>query len=296
MPDTRHRFIQTRGFATHVAEAGTGAPLVLLHGWPEFWATWEPMFARLGDRYHLIAPDFRGFGESENPNPGPSDQANGDILADDIVALLDALGLGRVSFVGHDVGTLVMQSLALRHPERVAGLFFFNCATHGVGQRWREPSQINEIWYQTFHQMPYAAALVGASRAACRAHIGHFLRHWSYVKDAFDPVFERWVDNFMRPGNLQGGFNWYISQNPGRLAVMAGTAPKPPKIAAPARVLWGRHDAVLRSAWIDVVGDYFENVEAGIAEDAGHFVHYEAPDLAAAEIDRFFSRIGYRVP
>src|SRR5258706_8419647 len=50
-------------------------------------------------------------------------------------------------------------------------------------------------------------------RAACRAHIGYFLRHWSHVKDAFDPVLERWIDNFMRPGNLQGGFNWYISQN-----------------------------------------------------------------------------------
>jgi pimeloyl-ACP methyl ester carboxylesterase len=295
MPAIEHTFLDTRGFRTHVAQAGNGPPLVLLHGWPEFWATWEPMFARLGDRYRLIAPDFRGFGESGNPNPGPSDQANGDILADDIVAALDALGLARVGFVGHDVGTTVMQSLALRHPERVAGLFFFNCATHGVGQRWREPSQINEIWYQTFHQMPYTAALVGASRDSCRAHIGHFLRHWSHVKDAFDPVLERWVDNFMRPGNLQGGFNWYISQNAGRLAVMAGTAPKPPKIAVPARVLWGRHDPVLRAAWIDVVDAYFENVEAGIAEDAGHFVHYEAPDLAAAEIDRFFSRLGYRV-
>lgn len=295
MYDIRHSFHQTRGFTTHVAEAGNGPPLVLLHGWPEFWATWEPMFARLGDRYRLIAPDFRGFGESGNPNPGPSDQAGADILADDLVAVLDALGLERVGFVGHDVGTSVMQSLALRYPERVAGLFFFNCATHGVGTRWREPSQINEIWYQTFHQMPYATALVGASRDACRAHIGHFLRHWSHVKDAFDPVLERWIDNFMRPGNLQGGFNWYISQNRGRLAIMAGTAPKPPRIAAPARVLWGRHDSVLRAAWIDVVGDYFENVEAGITEDAGHFVHYEVPDLAATEIDRFFTRIGYRV-
>ena len=296
MPDTEHTFLDTRGFRTHVAQAGNGPPLVLLHGWPEFWATWEPMFARLGDRYRLIAPDFRGFGESGNPNPGPSDQANGDILADDIVAVLDALGLARAGFVGHDVGTTVMQSLALRYPERVAGLFFFNCATHGVGQRWREPSQINEIWYQTFHQMPYTAALVGTSRDSCRAHIGHFLRHWSHVKSAFDPVLERWVDNFMRPGNLQGGFNWYISLNAGRLAVMAGTAPKPPKITVPARVLWGRHDPVLRAAWIDVVDAYFENVEASITEDAGHFVHYEAPDLAAAEIDRFFSRLGYRTP
>ena len=293
MSQIRHSFVETRGFATHVAEAGRGAPLLLLHGWPEFWATWEPMFARLADRYRLIAPDFRGYCESGNPTQGPSDQAGPDVLADDIVALLDRLDIARAGFVGHDVGAYVMQRLAIRHPDRVTGLFFFNCGTHGVGARWREATQINEIWYQTFHQMPFAPAIVGASRESCRAYFRHFLTHWCYRKDAFDGVLERWVDNFMRPGNLQGGFNWYISQNAGRLAMMAGTAPKPPKIVQPARVLWGRRDPVLKSAWIDVVPEYFENVEAGIAEDAGHFVHYEVPDLAAAEIGKFFSRIGY---
>ncbi len=293
MPTVRHSFVETRGFATHVAEAGEGPPLVLLHGWPEFWATWEPMFERLAGRYRLIAPDFRGFGESGAPDAAPSDQAGPDVLAADIVALLDRLGIARPGFVGHDVGAYAMQRLALGHPDRVAGLFFFNCGTHGIGARWREPQQINEIWYQTFNQMPFAAEIVGATREACRAYLRHFLTHWSHRKDAFDGVLERWVDNFMRPGNLQGGFNWYISQNAGRLATMAGTAPKPPRIKQPARVLWGRHDPILRSAWIDVVPDYFEDVEASIADDAGHFVHYETPDLAAAEIDRFFARIGH---
>jgi epoxide hydrolase 4 len=218
------------------------------------------------------------------------------VLADDIAALMEKLGLQRAGFVGHDVGSNVLQRLPLNHPDKVAAAFFFNCATPGVGARWRDPGHINQIWYQTFHQQPFAASLVGASRASCRAYVGHMIRHWCHRKDAFDGVMERWVDNFMRPGNLQGGFNWYISQNAGRLAVMAGTAPRPPKIKQPARVFWGRHDPILRSDWIDVVGDYFENVEAGIAEDAGHFVHYETPDQAAAEIDRFFTRIGYRSP
>lgn len=293
MPDVKHTFLETRGFTAHVASTGNGPPLILLHGWPEFWAVWEPMFERLADRYRLIAPDFRGFGESDNPASGRSDQAGPDVLAYDIAALMDGLGLQRAGFVGHDVGAYVMQRLALNHPDKVAGLFFFNCGTHGIGARWRDPQQINEIWYQTFHQMPFAPELIGASRASCRAYIGYLLRHWSHRKDAFDAVLERWIDNFLRPGNLQGGFNWYVSQNAGRLAVMAGTAPKPPKIRQPARVFWGRHDPVLKSAWIDVVGDYFENVEASIAEDAGHFVHYETPDAAAAEIERFFTRIGY---
>src|SRR5215475_10344118 len=204
------------------------------------------------------------------------------------------MDIDRCGFVGHDVGSNVMQVLGVRSPKRVTGLFFFNCATHGVGNRWNEPGHINQIWYQSFHQMPYAAALVASSRETCRAYIGYHLRHWSHRKDAFDSVLERWIDNFLQPGNLQGGFNWYVSQNAGRLAVMAGTAPKPPKIRQPARVFWGRHDPVLKSDWIDVVADYFEDVEADIAEDAGHFVHYEIPDKAAKEVDRFFTRIGYR--
>ena len=109
-----------------------------------------------------------------------------------------------------------MQVLGVRSPKRVTGLFFFNCASHGVGNRWNEPGHVNQIWYQSFHQMHYAAALVASSRETCRAHIGYFLRHWSHQKDAFDAVLERWLDNFMRPGNMQGGFNWYVGQNAGR--------------------------------------------------------------------------------
>lgn len=95
--------------------------------------------------FRLIAPDLRGFGESGNPHPEPSDQAGADGHADDVIALLDALGLDRVGVVGHDVGSFVMQRLAIRFPERLTGLLFFNCPTHGVGARWREPSHINQI-------------------------------------------------------------------------------------------------------------------------------------------------------
>lgn len=289
--EIKHSMIDVRGVRHHVAEVGSGTPLVLLHGWPEFWATWEPMFDRLGERYRLIAPDFRGFGESDNPYPQPTDAVNADSLALDLIGLLDALGLERAGLVGHDVGAAVMHSFAARAPHRAIGLFYFNCATHGVGARWTAPSHINEIWYQTLHQMPYAVQLVGASRASCEAHIGYLIRHWSHKKDAFDAVMERWIDNFMRPGNLQGGFNWYIGQNKGRLAIMSGESPKPAKIAVPTRVLWGRHDPVLKADWADVLDEYFSDLELSFAEDAGHFVHYEAPDLAAAEIDRFFGRL-----
>jgi epoxide hydrolase 4 len=289
--EIEHRTLALPGFRAHVAMAGAGPPLVLVHGWPEFWGTWRPVMARLADRYRLIVPDLRGFGLSENPHPEPFDGVGADRHADDLVALLDALGIAAAGFVGHDVGAYVLQSVGLRHPSRARGLMFFNCPTHGVGARWRDATQIPEIWYQTFHQQPFAASLVGASRETCRAYLRHFLTHWTHRKDTFDDVLEEWVDVFLRPGVLQGGFNWYLSARAGRLAVMAGTAPKPPKIAVPSRVLWGRHDPILKSVWADVLPDYFEDIEIGFAEGSGHFVHREEPDLAAAAIGDFFVRL-----
>ena len=150
------------GIVLHCAATGRGRPLVLLHGWPEFWLTWAPCMRRLADRFRLLAPDLRGFGDSEKPTPGPARDVGPEAHAADLIALLDRLEIGRVGIVAHDVGAVVAQVLARQHPERIAGLFFFNCPYPGIGRRWAEAGHLIEIWYQSFHQMPWAAALVGA--------------------------------------------------------------------------------------------------------------------------------------
>jgi pimeloyl-ACP methyl ester carboxylesterase len=75
----RHSMVEVNGAQLHVARTGEGRPLLLLHGWPEFWFTWKPMMERLSDRFELIAPDLRGFGDSDKPvgDFGPEDQAIG---------------------------------------------------------------------------------------------------------------------------------------------------------------------------------------------------------------------------
>ena len=128
---TAHCQVEARGARFHVAMTGDGPPLLLLHGWPEFWLTWEPVMRRLADRFTLVAPDLRGFGASSKPEGawGPADHAA------DLLALLDALGLARVGVVGHDVGGAVMQALARAAPERLSGLFFFDFVHPGIGAR-----------------------------------------------------------------------------------------------------------------------------------------------------------------
>lgn len=286
-----HLHVAARGLRFHVARAGAGRPLLLLHGWPEFWLSWEPVMRRLADRFTLLAPDLRGFGDSDKPNPEPSDQAGSDVHAADLMAVLDALGIDRAGVVAHDVGAVVAQAMARSAPARLAGLLLFDCPYPGIGARWLEPAHLHETWYQYFHQKPFAAALVGSSREACRTYIGHFLRHWSGGNPAaFDDVLEAWVDTFLKPGNLQGGFNWYISSNAARMAQMRGAAPPQPPIAVPTCVRWGEHDPILKAAWIDRLGEYFTDLDARVFDGVGHLPHREAPDRAAAEIAGFFDR------
>ncbi len=288
----RHATLTANGTTLHYARIGAGPPLVLLHGWPEFWLTWEPVMQRLASRFDLIAPDFRGFGDSPKPDHGPSGRVGPEVHAADLLALLDHLGLSRVGLVSHDVGAYVAQVFARAHPERLTSLFFFDCPYSGVGSRWATPDHLKEIWYQSFHQKPWAAELIGSSREACKIYFGNMLRHWAAGNPAaFDgAVLEAWVDNFLKPGNLQGGFDWYISANAARLAAMRGEAPKLPPIALPACVRWGALDPVLKVEWADRLGDTFTDLDFAPLYGLGHFPHREDPDRAAAEIAAWFGK------
>jgi pimeloyl-ACP methyl ester carboxylesterase len=285
------RFIEARGLRTHYLQVGAGPPLLLLHGWPEWSHTWHPVMARLADGFELYAPDFRGFGASQKTSLLPARDATPDVLSADVLAFADALGLERFGLVSHDVGAFVAQVIARQAPQRLSGLFFFNAPYPGIGARWLAPRHALETWYQSFHQMPWAAELVGSSRDACRIYFRAFLRHWSHRPDAFDAELETWVDNFMQPGNLQGGFNWYLSVHESRMAVIEGSVTPPPPIDLPARVFWGAHDPIMKPEWGDRLPEFFTQLEFDLAPDAGHFVHYETPDRASREIRRFFDKL-----
>jgi pimeloyl-ACP methyl ester carboxylesterase len=284
----KHHTIEANGARFHVAVEGSGPALLLLHGWPEYWATWDPVMQLLADRFTLYAPDLRGFGDSDKP-AGPW---GAPAHAQDMQALIEALGLERVGVVGHDVGGALMQPLARAVPQRISGLFFFNVMHPGVGARMATPARLGEIWYQSFNQSPIAPALVGASRESCRAYIGYILDHWSHRKGTFEPVMEAWIDNFMKPGNLEGGFAYYKGAHAGRIAMLEGTAAALPPIALPTCVRWGGCDPLFPTAWTDTLHETFSTLDLEVLEDVGHFPHREAPERAAEEIGRFFRSLG----
>lgn len=126
-----HRDVTAGGVRLHVAEAGDGPLVVLLHGFPEIWWAWRAQIPALAEAgYRVIAPDLRGFGASDKP-PRPYDLVT---IAGDIAGLVRALGESRAHVIGHDLGGLVAWTMGALHPELVAGVGVLGSAHP---RRWR---------------------------------------------------------------------------------------------------------------------------------------------------------------
>lgn len=275
----------------NVARFGKGKPLLLLHGWPEFWLVWRPVMERLGDGFELIAPDLRGCGDTGKPTAGPDASATADRHALDMFGVMDALGFERFGVIGGDLGAYVAQAMSHRASHRLTGTLYLCTPYPGIGHRYGQPNHLIEVWYQYFQQLPWAAELIGSSREACRLYFQHFLDHWSGDNPAvFADLLDIYVDNFMKPGNIQGGFDWYLSSAPNRRLWLEGKLPAKPRIEVRSRFLWGRRDPLIPPEWSDRLGEYWTNPSIRLV-DAGHFVHAEAPDIVAEEARAFFARL-----
>lgn len=284
----KHLEFHTRSCRLHYVRQGAGPVVILLHGWPEFWWTWHRNVPRLAQSFDVLAPDLRGFGQSEKPDGSALENYTVSHHVADLLDLVDGLKIERFGLVSHDVGAWVAQAFAREYPERLAGLFFTNCPYPGVGKRWATADHIPEIWYQSFNQQPWAAELLGRDRENCRLYFENMLSYWSYDPHAFDGQIEHWIDNFMQPGNLQGGFNYYIAQHENRMRMIRDGAPDLPPIEVPTRVLWGGGDRALKASWTDRLGDYFSDVRCDVHPQAGHFVHFEQADDVNGAILEFF--------
>jgi pimeloyl-ACP methyl ester carboxylesterase len=285
MPDSwNHNNAEVNGVRLHFVRQGEGKPIFLVHGWPGFWFEWSRNIPGLAERFDVVAPDMRGFAYSDKPDLPPEEGYTDVVMADDLAALIDKLGLDRVSMVAHDFGAVWVQRFAQRHARLLDRLVLFNPPYNGIGGRWFEMPQIFESWYMIFHQQPWAEDLVGASREATETYLRHFLRHWSHDTDVFtDEEIAEYVEAFSQPGAIRGGFNCYRAT-----FRTAGREPTVP-IEAPTLILWGDSDPILRYEWTDNLGQFFTNHTLKKVEGVGHFMQAEAPERVNREIIEFLS-------
>jgi pimeloyl-ACP methyl ester carboxylesterase len=277
------------GFRLAYDDAGSGAPVVVLHGWPGDRTDFAAVTALLaGDApaARVLAPDLRGFGESDKrPDGGsaaPADYAAA-AQARSVVGLMDELGIERAVVAGYDIGSRIGQAMARAHPDRVAALVVAP-PLPGVGRRVLDPDAQREFWYQAFHQLALAEEIVDGRPDAVRAYLRHFWTHWSGPRFVPSPErLDHLTERYGAPGAFTASINWYRGGS-GTVAFSLAEQPPAERLAVPTTVLWPDHDPIFPRAWSDRLGEWFASAEFQPLDGVGHFCPVEAPEAVAAAI------------
>lgn len=289
-PGIEELTLEANGIRFHALAAGPAdGPLVLfLHGFPELARSWRHQLPALGGTgYRAVAPDLRGYGDTDIA--GPYDVGT---LVADVTGLIRALGRERAVVVGHDWGGAVAWATALRAPEAVERLVAVNCppASALYEAMRRSRSQLRKSWYILFFQLPWLPerrmAKDGAAVVA-RALVGGSHRKGVWPREEL----EAYRAAFARPGRAKAAIDWYRAAfRRSFRRRRSGGAPQ--RVIAPTLVLWGVRDRFLGRELVspDVLRRVLAegNVpEVVLIEDAGHFVQNEAPERVNAELVRW---------
>lgn len=280
----RHHRLKVSGLRMHLAEAGRGEPVLLLHGFPQHWWAWRSVMPALARRHRVLAPDLRGAGWTDAPATG----YRRDQLLRDILALLDACGLERVHLVAHDWSALVGYRLCLLHPERVRSYValgphpFVDFDPRMLPGLWR-------LWFQPLLATPVlGAALLRAGRQRLARHLLLAYAARQEVWSAQD--LERFLSRLWEPARAQAAsrlYRQFILPEMGR--IMTGWY-KARRLTTPTVVLHGQADRSFPAALLGKAERYADDLTVRIVEGAAHYLADERPDVVAAEALQLFAR------
>jgi pimeloyl-ACP methyl ester carboxylesterase len=273
----KHRRVDVGGgVRLHVAEAGRGEPLVLLHGWPQHWWCWRHLIPRLAETYRVLAVDLRGWGWSDAPGGSYSKPA----FCDDIVGLLDVEGLENVRLMGHDWGGFTSFLLALEHPERVERMVTLDIAPPWLdGPRPRHLALPLAGSYQALVGAPLLGPMLmtsgnGFIRAFIRGGSGPDMQ-WS---DRELDVYASVLRDPARARASSACYRTFLTREVARFAVRGYS---PEQLKVPTLLVMGGESGLKRV----LDPRPHRNLRVEEIAGAGHFLPEEAPDevLALAE-------------
>ena len=271
------------GFRLAYERIGTGAAVVLLHGWPGDRTDYDDVVPLLADEADVIVPDLRGFGASDKHRADPASQYSAAAQARSVIGLMTELGLHRPVLAGYDIGSRIAQAIARDRPEAVSRLVI-SPPLPGIGERILSPAAQREFWYQAFHQLELASQLIDGRPEAVREYLRHFWSHWSGPD--YQPARQR-LDHltaaYCQPGAFDASIGWYRS-GAGSVAVSVTERPPSERVATPISVLWPSHDPLFPPDWSDRLDSFFTDVTLTRLEGSGHFTPAERPAEFAAAV------------
>jgi pimeloyl-ACP methyl ester carboxylesterase len=280
-----HRYVDVNGARLHVAEAGEGPPVVLLHGWPQHWWVWRKVIPALASERRVICPDLRGFGWSD----APAGRYEIRELADDILALLDEIGVEQVDLVGHDWGGYAGFLLCLKAPQRV-----WHYLALGMVHPWFEPPKPSpQALNRTAYQFLLASPWLGA---AVLRHVPGFVKavhkrgshpdmHWTEAElDCFALSF-RSRDHALASSHIYRSFLTH------ELPRLKKGHYRSQRLSVPTRILVGEADPVIRADILAGFEPYADQMSVETVERCGHFVAEEQPELVIARARELFGPV-----
>jgi pimeloyl-ACP methyl ester carboxylesterase len=272
------------GFRIAYARAGSGAPVVLLHGWPGDHGDYRGLIPLLTECADVVAPDLRGFGESDKHPEPPADGYSTAAQARSIIGLIEELGLHSPVIAGYDVGSRIAQTIARARPDLV-GAIVVSPPLPGAGDRVLTAQAQREFWYQAFHQLNLADEIIDGHRSAVRAYLRYFWEHWSgpaYQQTEAD--LDRLVSLYEVRGAFTASIAWYRAGSGTVARSLAElSAEHPAQITVPTSVLWPEFDPLFPQDWSDRLDEFFSNATLNTLSGVGHFLPLEAPhELASA--------------
>jgi pimeloyl-ACP methyl ester carboxylesterase len=279
------RFAKLGGVRLHYLAAGSGEPVILLHGYAQNSHMWRPLIAELAKTNTAIAPDLRGFGQSSKPANGYDKPPSGydkKSMAQDIHALAVALGLKRVRICGHDIGLMVAYAYAAQYPTQVDRIVLMDAFLPGVGA-WQNVWLLHDKWHFNFYGETPLKLVAGRERI-------YFEHFWNdFADNPKKSVSERdrrfYAKSYGQPGAMRAGFEVFraFEQDGKDFSDLAKI-----KLTVPMLVLTGEKasgDFLIEQGRL--VADYVEGV---VIKGSGHWLIDEAPDQVIPKLVSFLSK------
>ncbi|MBE9125862.1 alpha/beta fold hydrolase [Coleofasciculus sp. LEGE 07081] len=284
---TQHR-IETSGATINLVKGGEGAPLLLLHGYPQTYVMWHKIAPILSEHFTVVCSDLRGYGDSDKPPADPAHLTYSKrATAQDQVEVMAALGFDRFSVIGHDRGARVLHRLALDHPNRVDKIALLDIVpTRTIFQTVDQVlATAYEHWFFLIQPHNLPERLIGADP---EFYLRKKLRLWSANSSAFtEEAMAEYIRCFSNPAVIHATCEDYRAA--ASIDLEHDEADINQKIQCPVLLLWGLRGVMQRC--FDVLETWRERAVdvQGRGLDCGHFLPEEAPQETMQELLDFFS-------
>jgi pimeloyl-ACP methyl ester carboxylesterase len=275
---TQRWFANINGVRLHYLVAGTGDPVVLLHGYAETSHMWRPLMAELVNTHTVMAPDLRGAGQSSTPATGYTKAE----MAQDIHALARKLGYERIRIVGHDIGLMVAYAYAAQYSSEVDRIALMDAFLPGIGS-WRDVWLMRDLWHFHFYGKTPLALVHGRERI----YFEHFWNDFAANPRHSVPERDRriYAKAYARPGGMRAGFEYFrtFEKDAQDFARFAQTPLPMPMLVMTGEKASG--DFLIQHGRLVAT-----SVEGVVVRNSGHWLMEEAPDQVIPKLVEFLNR------